>query len=269
MPFLSLKDQMGRSVEVPFPPQRIISLVPSQTELLFDLGMDKQVVGLTKFCIHPKEKTNGITKIGGTKMLNTDLIRSLKPDLVIGNKEENERTQVENLMSDLPVWMSDISNLVQAQEMIAAIGHLTDRRPEASYLNSLIATGMNDLGKYLNDHYPHRAARVAYFIWKNPYMVAGKDTFINDMLTRLGMVNVFKEERYPAITADQLADAGPDHIFLSSEPYPFAEKHMDEFKAICPRAKVRVVDGEMFSWYGSRLRHVPGYFIELARQLYT
>lgn len=228
--------------------------MPSQTELLFYLGLDKAVIGITKFCIHPADKFKQTTKIGGTKQLNIKLIKELKPDLLIANKEENERSQIEELMTICPVWISDISNLDEALDMIKGVGQLVNREAEATVLTGLISQRFAQL------NIPSQNLKVAYLIWRKPYMVAGQHTFINDMLQRCGLTNVFEQDRYPEVPNEMLIEAKPDMVFLSSEPYPFKQKHIDEFKVLLPNAKVILVDGEMFSWYGSRLLEAPGYF---------
>lgn len=250
-------DQMNRSVEIPSTPKRIISLVPSQTELLFDLGLDNEIIGITKFCIHPADKVKQKTKIGGTKQFNTDLIKKLNPDLIIGNKEENEKIQIEELMQHFPIWMSDIGNLDDALDMIRKVGQITSRTIAANSLASRTQQRFNDLTIKRSDK------KVAYFIWRKPYMVAGKGTFIDDMLQRCGFVNAFSAERYPEVSEKEIAAAQPELILLSSEPYPFKERHIAEFRNFLPGADIKIVDGEMFSWYGSRLLHVPEYFEKL------
>jgi len=257
---------MGRQVTVNFPPKRIISVVPSQTELLFDLGLDLEVIGLTKFCIHPIEKFASRTKVGGTKKLNIDLIKDLKPDLIIANKEENTQSDIEELAEHFPVWMSDIYNLDGAVKTIEQIGALVDREPEAAYLNHLIGAGFNDLKLLATQNNIHK--RVAYLIWRKPYMAAGKNTFIDDVLLTNGMTNVIEQERYPEIALQELKTLNCDLILLSSEPYPFKEKHISEIEESIPGAKVLLVDGEMFSWYGSRLVKAVQYFFEFQKALY-
>jgi ABC-type Fe3+-hydroxamate transport system substrate-binding protein len=247
-------DQLHREINFPSTPKRIISVVPSQTELLFYLGLDKEIIGITKFCIHPADKFKQTTKVGGTKQLNIKLIKELKPDLIIANKEENERSQIEELMTICPVWISDISNLDEALDMIKGIGQLVGREAEATALTGLITQRFAQL------NIPSQNLKVAYLIWRKPYMVAGRNTFIDDMLQRSGLTNGFEQDRYPEITNEILIEANPDVIFLSSEPYPFKQKHIDEFKALLPNAKVVLVDGEMFSWYGNRLLEAVGYF---------
>ncbi|TKC65495.1 cobalamin-binding protein [Pedobacter hiemivivus] len=261
----SFTDQLGNTIQFNYPPKRIISLVPSQTELLFDLGLDKEVIGLTKFCIHPVGKFAERVKVGGTKKLNIELIRSLKPDLIIGNKEENTQAQIEELMVEFPVWMSDIYNLEDAKNTIAQIGGLVDRQPEAAYLNHLINAGFNDLQTLALQQGIDK--KVAYLIWKDPYMLAGRNTFIDDILTLNGLQNVIKQSRYPELELEALVDLKPDLIFLSSEPYPFKEKHLEEIRTLIPDAKVMLVDGEMFSWYGSRLVKAVQYLFQLQKEL--
>ncbi|MBL7937814.1 MAG: ABC transporter substrate-binding protein [Flavobacteriales bacterium] len=256
----TVTDQMGRTVAVPDRPERIISLVPSQTELLFDLGLGERVVGITKFCIHPESWFRNKPRVGGTKKVDLDRIRALKPDLIIGNKEENERKDIEALEQQFPVWMSDVRSLHHALHMIAHVGELTGTGKKAD----LILRGIADAFADLEPLDP--PLTVAYLIWREPYMVAGHGTFVNDMLRRCGLRNVFDkgDARYPEITPQALAESDPDFILLSSEPYPFKEEHVLDINMICPGTPVRIVDGELFSWYGSRLLKAPGYFSGLS-----
>jgi len=253
-------DQMGRSVVVPFPPKRIISLVPSQTELIFDLGLDAEVVGITKFCIHPQDQFRSTAKVGGTKKLDLDRIRALQPDLIIGNKEENDQAQIEELMKELPVWMSDIHTLEDAFEMMGGIGAVTGKTRQAADLIDSIKSSFADLQTNLKTG---NKLRVTYFIWEEPFMVAGPNTFIHEILQLGGWINAVSDSRYPEISEAALRELNPDLIFLSSEPYPFKDKHVAEFREICPHSQVMIVDGELFSWYGSRLRHTPQYLFAL------
>lgn len=236
---------------------RIISLVPSQTELLFDLGIGDQVIGVTKFCIHPHAEVKRKAKIGGTKKFHFETIDELQPDLIIGNKEENYQEGIEVLKQKYPVWMSDITTLEQAIEMIKAVGDITGTKDRAMEICTRVRQNFDNVKKQ-----PPR--RVIYFIWKKPYMAVGNDTFINEMLARLGLINIASDlPRYPELTPLDIKGLNPDLILLSSEPYPFKEKHFNEFKEICPAANVRIVDGEMFSWYGSRLLKAVDYFNHL------
>lgn len=254
-------DQMGRVVKLrDFPPQRIISLVPSQTELLYDLGLDAEVVGITKFCVHPETWFRQKKRVGGTKTVSFEKVQTLDPDLIIGNKEENTREQIELLAAHYPVWMSDVQNLEEALGMIRQIGALTGKSGQAESIARKIEQEFDRLRAVRDGARP----RVAYFIWRKPFMAAGRDTFIHTMLEEAGFENVFQEKtRYPEIQLSKLGAAAPEVIFLSSEPFPFAEKHIEEFREACPDAKIKIVDGELFSWYGSRLQHTPGYFQQL------
>ncbi|MFN3916811.1 MAG: ABC transporter substrate-binding protein [Flavobacteriales bacterium] len=248
-------DQMDREVEVNFPPLRIVSLVPSQTELLFDLGLEERAIGVTKFCVHPLHWRKTKDRVGGTKTLDIEKIISLNPDLIIGNKEENEREQIELLNGLFPVWMSDIYNLADSLNMIAEVGQLVDAADRAEELKKLIEQKFN-LPFYGVSH----NKKALYLIWRKPWMGAGNRTFIHDMLARLGFENVLKNERYPEISKDELQMLSPQVVFLSSEPYPFKEQHVAEILQLLPKAKIFLADGEMFSWYGSRLLMAADYF---------
>ncbi|QTN38867.1 ABC transporter substrate-binding protein [Cryomorphaceae bacterium] len=255
-------DQLGRTVAVPEAPKRIISLVPSQTELLADLGLDDEVVGLTRFCVHPDQWRFKKTRVGGTKDFKLDRIRDLRPDLIIANKEENELEGIEALASEFPVWISDVQNLSDALSMIESVGHLVNRPEKAAELIERIEGPFQALRAAQRDSVP-----VAYLIWKNPYMSVGGDTFIHAMLEEGGFANVFGEEsRYPEVDLTDQRWQNAERIFLSSEPYPFKEEHMEELRRIAPQAHIELVDGELFSWYGSRLVKTPSYLRELGKK---
>lgn len=256
-------DQMGRKVELKTPPQRIISVVPSQTELLYDLGLEEEVVGITKFCIHPQAWFRSKTRVGGTKQLDVEKIAGLKPDLILANKEENVQSQVEELAQNFPVWVSDVNTLPDALAMIRQIGALVSREEKAAQLVQRVQEGFTNLRKRTG-----AAPTACYLIWKDPYMTVGGDTFIHDMLLRAGLDNLFcSASRYPEVTIDELKELAPDLLLLSSEPYPFKQKHIDELKAQLSGTNIILVDGEAFSWYGSRLLHTPSYFEQLRRQI--
>ena len=238
------------------PPQRIISLVPSQTELLFDLGLNREVVGITKFCVHPGHWRNEKRIIGGTKKFHFEVIDYLQPDLILGNKEENYKEGIEKLSEKYPVWVSDIVSMADAEFMIRQIGDLTGKQNIAETIINKITISFSALKSR-----PSR--RVLYMIWRKPWMAAGFQTFIHTLLTQVGLENCVKDDRYPELSEEQIKKLNPDLIFLSSEPYPFLERHKQELLRIVPSAKIMLVDGEMFSWYGSRLIKAPAYFNSL------
>ena len=254
---MKITDQLGRTIALDAPPKRIVSLVPSQTELLASLGLEEEVVGITKFCVHPPHWFAQKTRVGGTKTIHMDRVHALQPDLVLANKEENLKEQVEELANTYPVFVTDVNTLDDAYSMIYSVGRLTGKEETAKDIVQGINQGFSMLR-------PNATRSVAYLIWKDPYMTVGGDTFIDDMLFYAGFTNVYSNQsRYPAITVDDLVERAPQILLLSSEPYPFKQKHVDELQQYLPKTKIILVDGEMFSWYGSRLLHAPAYFQHL------
>lgn len=240
---------------------RIISLVPSLTEYLWALGLEQEVVGITKFCIHPEQWWKTKTRVGGTKKLNFEVLEALEPTLVIANKEENTKEVIARLQQNYPVLLTDINTLDDAFYYLLEIGHKVNRMAQAQALVAQIKRGFQELGPVAN------GASFLYFIWKDPYFVVGPNTYINALLSHFGLQNYCSIERYPAL--DELmnqpahSNATPDLIFLSSEPYPFKDEHVSSFQKQFPNSKVRLIDGEMCSWYGSRMLLVPAYLKRL------
>jgi ABC-type Fe3+-hydroxamate transport system substrate-binding protein len=244
--------------EIKIKPSNIVSLVPSQTELLFYLGLEKEVKGITKFCVHPTAWRKEKTIAGGTKNINIDIIKKLSPDLVIANKEENEKKQVEELAKDYNVWVTDVNNLEDALEMIKDIGQLTGTDEKANDLVIEIANAFKQLKPTV------KKIRSCYLIWKEPYMTIGGDTFISDMMKKCGFDNIYADKsRYPIVEIEALRNSYCELLFLSSEPYPFKENHIIELQQQLPGTRIIVADGEMFSWYGSRLLKAVEYFSNL------
>lgn len=260
---MPVTDQMGRRVELAGTPRRIVSLVPSQSELLHYLGLRDEVVGITKFCIHPPEWFRSKPRVGGTKQLDIQKILDLQPDLVIANKEENVQGPVEELAQHLLVWISDVNTLDDSLRMITQVGALVGRPGPAAELARQLEDGFSHLPAS-----PGEKPKTCYLIWKDPYMTVGGDTFIHDMLQRAGFTNLFaSQSRYPEVSIESLQELGCEVLLLSSEPYPFKEKHQQELQARLPGTKIALVDGEAFSWYGSRLLHSPSYFEQLRKQI--
>ncbi|MFC5408760.1 ABC transporter substrate-binding protein [Larkinella bovis] len=255
------------------PPQRIVSVVPSQTELLFDLGLDREIAGVTKFCIHPAEKVKQKPKVGGTKTLDLHRIHALKPDLILANREENTREQIEVLQRSYPVLVTDVTTIADALAMIQVVGTAVGCGPEAGQVVQRITAAFQQGGfeicnRVASDVQVEAGNSVAYLIWRKPYMIAARQTFIHSVLETGGFRNAFADQtRYPVISENELKAARPDYLFLSSEPYPFSEKHRAELQAVCPDARVVLVDGELFSWYGSRMLHLPAYIQALRRTI--
>lgn len=253
---ITVTDQTGERVSLPTAPRRIVSLVPSQTELLYDLGLDDEVVGITKFCVHPESWFRTKTRIGGTKKVEVGRLKALGPDLVIANKEENTKEDVEAIRAFCPVWTSDIGTVDDALSMIRDISSLCGLEAEGGRLETEVRTSLASIRPL--------GIKAAYLIWKDPYMIAGGDTFIHHMMAAAGIQNVFGEKlRYPEVSVDEIRRSGADLVLLSSEPYPFKNKHIEELSKFLPEQKIMLVDGEMFSWYGSRMRHFVGYLKDL------
>ena len=253
-------DQLGTSHTFEKQPVRIVSLVPSQTELLYDLGLEDNIVGITKFCVHPVHFKASKTIVGGTKNIKFDKIKALQPDIIICNKEENTKEIVEELTQICPVWVTDIYTIADNQQMISDFGQLFNKRTEAQKWIDKINFAYQDFQHFIKDKPIKKAA---YFIWANPYMVAGNRTFINELLQINHFQNMYanKESRYPEIELKKIRLEGdPDYVFLSSEPFPFKDKHASEIGRFTHHAKTVFVDGEMFSWYGSRLLKAFDYF---------
>lgn len=253
---IELKDQMNFTVRLEDFPERIVSLVPSQTELLFDIGLEEKVVGITKFCIHPKEWYQTKPRVGGTKTVHFDKIHELQPDLIIANKEENTKEVIETLQRDYPVYISDITNVDEALEMILDIGYITNKKKESEIICSKVIEDMKDL--------PVFKGKIIYLMWYDPFMAASSGTFIGNVIDKLGFQNVLPEDfpRYGEIDTELIKELDPDYLLLSSEPFPFKEKHLRELENQTGINCV-LVDGEMFSWYGSRMMKMKDYFEQL------
>ncbi|MGB1269262.1 MAG: ABC transporter substrate-binding protein [Flavobacteriaceae bacterium] len=263
---ISFKDQLNRKIKLTAIPKRIVSLVPSQTELLVDLGLEDSIVGVTKFCVHPTHLRKQKTIVGGTKQVHYDKIKALQPDIILCNKEENTKEMVEVLEKIVPVHVSDIYTINDTITLMKQYGELFSVQEKAleitTQLTQLVFDFKNEISKVI-------PIKVAYFIWRNPWMVTGNNTIINHLLLVNKFENVFGDlPRYPEVSLETLnGSRKPDVVFLSSEPYPFKEKHITELKQVLPNVKIILVDGEYFSWYGTRLLGAFEYFKNLHNQL--
>ena len=250
----TVQDALGRSVTYTYPPKRIISLCPGITDTLFALDLQDEIVGRTRFCIHPSPAVLDVKAVAGTKDIKMDAILQLKPDLIIAEKEENTKEIVEALEQHLPVYVAEVQCVQEAYIMIEDIGDVTNRRLEAESLNTAIQEGFKSLQGLTS-------GSAVYVIWKKPYMAAGRTTYIDSLLETLGFKNPITEfpGRYPELTTHDFQSANPDLVLLASEPYPFKEKHIPEFQEMLPNATILPIDGEMF-WYGPRMIEAAAYF---------
>ncbi|MEO0404629.1 MAG: helical backbone metal receptor, partial [Bacteroidota bacterium] len=247
---MEIKDQLDRVLSFSSPPKRIISLVPSHTELMFDLGLDDEMIGRTKFCIHPHNPP-GTTVIGGTKSPKIDLIKELRPDLVIANKEENKKEDIEEIAAFVQVYVSDVDSLESSHSMIRDMGKINLCETVSE---KIILEQAEILNKPSNSSLSLSPSAL-YFIWKDPWMVAGKDTYIHEMLQYFGLNNACDQERYPSIEWSYLKPNEVGVMLFSSEPFPFKDKHLEEIPEPFKTVPKLLVDGEIFSWYGSRINH--------------
>jgi ABC-type Fe3+-hydroxamate transport system substrate-binding protein len=244
---------------------RIVSLVPSLTEYLWALGLNDEVVGITKFCVHPKEWYENKTRVGGTKQLNFNSIKQLHPDLIIANKEENTKEDIEQLQQEFIVLLTDILDIEGAFQALGTIGKAVNKDQQAQLLITEIKA------RFSQQKGLFKGQTFLYFIWKDPYFLVGEDTYIHSFLSHFGLKNACALERYPSLEdwKNQVAKAQktPTYIFLSSEPFPFDSKHIEQVQALFPSSQIILIDGEMCSWYGSRMLEAAAYMQQLAQMI--
>jgi ABC-type Fe3+-hydroxamate transport system substrate-binding protein len=260
-----LIDQLGRHIDTTAAFKRIVCLVPSQTELLCHLGLQDSLVGITKFCVHPNNLNKTVTLVGGTKNVHWETLKSLKADIVLCNKEENSLEIVQELETFTQVHVADIYTLEDCYQLMEDYGTLFKVTDQS---HNIIEQIQRQAKNYANFMIGRPRPKVAYLIWKKPWMLAAGDTFVNHLLEVAGYDNAFKHLlRYPQVELSDLKNAAIDILFLSSEPYPFSEKHKKELETLLPGIQIVLVDGEFFSWYGSRLRLAFNYFRALSLSL--
>lgn len=240
--------------------KKIACLVPSLTEWLIDMGLNHQLVARTKFCIHPKDKVSEIPTVGGTKKVHINKLKSWNPYIVIGNKEENTKEDLEAISDFAPVFVSDIKTIPDLDRFIRSIAEVIPELRVNEFLTKLKKSKILPFENRL---------KVAYIIWQNPLMVVASETYIDHVLSISGLENVFaSHKRYPETSFEELRNLKPDIILLSSEPYPFKNKHIATFSQECPFAKPLLVDGEIFSWYGSKTLQIGSYIEKLQKLVF-
>lgn len=257
---MNFTDHIGSPIKLPSPPQRIVSLVPSITELLFDLGLQEQILGRTKFCVYPEGGYTNAKIIGGTKNVHIDLVEKINPDLVIANKEENVKEQVEAISKFSPTFTTVVKTREDALKMITDLGLITNKEIQSKTL-------VEELQSNFEINQQKADLKVVYVIWKKPYMTVGGDTFISNFISDFGFINSFKDQdRYPSIQLEEIREKKPDLIMLSSEPYPFNEQDKDEIYKKTG-IKTELVDGSYCSWYGSRMLKAQKYLRHLSNKM--
>lgn len=224
---------------------QVVSLVPSLTELVCSLGGRRMLAGRTRFCTEPAGEIEAVPIVGGTKNPHIGRIIALAPDLVLANKEENRREDIEALEANgLDVLLTDPNTVAEAMEMIAEVGRRLGCEAQAAALN-------REIERVLAEPAPASAPRVFVAVWRDPLMGLGNSSYGHDLLARCGAVNVLAgRQRYPEVAIEEVAGLKPDLILLPDEPYPFKEGHVSEFAHIAP---ARVIDGKLLWWYGPRI----------------
>ncbi|WP_144510817.1 ABC transporter substrate-binding protein [Bacillus sp. FJAT-22090] len=255
-----MTDHTGRQVTIPVSPKRIISICPAITETLFALGLENEIIGRTKYCIFPEGIVENVPIVGGTKEVSEEKVRALQPDLILAEKEENTEAIVHALEKIAPVFVLEVQSIKEAYRFTHTLGVLTNKESEA---NKLI-----EACRAVFPSFSIHSKNATYVIWRKPYMVVGGNTYINDVLHTLGLQNPFAtaESRYPSVTKEELAKENLDVLLLASEPFPFKEKHVEEFQSFLPNTKIILVEGEMF-WYGARMEIAGPYLKKLEEDL--
>ena len=260
-------DELNREVLIPNEPQRIISLVPSLTELLHEMGLEKQVVGITKYCVYPVHYQSTKTKVGGTKKVKFEVIKELKPDFILCSKEENTKEMVQELEKIAPVYVSDVNTFEEALQLIDKLGKILYRRTQAERIVQKIIDRQQEFQVFLKEG---KKYSVVYFIWAEPWMVAGGKTFINDMIKVAGFTNAYEHlERYPEIKIGRIrfSSKNAEVLMFSSEPYDFSDEEVYDAVRKNKNTLAIYVDGQYFSWYGSRLSKAFDHFKEIHQKL--
>jgi ABC-type Fe3+-hydroxamate transport system substrate-binding protein len=263
-------DALKRRVTIKSPPKRIVSLVPSLTEALFVFGVDKAVVGVTNFCVEPREGVGEKPKVGGTKTLNVDRVLELEPELVVASAEENRKEDIQALIDEgLRVYVTLPSTVEEAIELLEQLADMTGAGRKAARVVKEARAALDDM-RARNDG----MAPVSTFcpIWRNPWMSIGPGTYMHDFVTVCGGANIFawRHERYPRIELAEMAERNPEVVLLPDEPYRFSSKHVPEIAAFSDvpavqNGRIYLVDGKRLCWYGPRIASSLRYVSELVR----
>ncbi|MCB0833744.1 MAG: ABC transporter substrate-binding protein [Bacteroidetes bacterium] len=253
-----LVDALGRHVRFDRPPTRVVSLIPSITESLFELGLESSVQGVSKYCIYPAGLTDGKRKVGGQKNPDFQAIEEINPDLIILNREENKPDHIRKLGEKYPIWVTYPRQFLDTLALLRDLGGIFG--VSVDDYQSEIRAGVEAL--HLE---AAQRCRVLYLIWRNPWMSINGDTFIHDVLKLHGLDNVFAEhpERYFEVSVDEIISKNPEMIILPDEPYRFLKKHIAEFGDLPIQAvasgRVFLADGTYFCWYGTRSARTSSY----------
>jgi ABC-type Fe3+-hydroxamate transport system substrate-binding protein len=231
--------------------RRIVSLCPSISETLAEIGAGRRLVGVTRYCIRPPSLKE-LPKVGGTKALDFSAIEALAPDIIFANAEENRRQDIEALDRKFRLHVSLPNTVAAVPPLVRELGREAGEPERASEL----AEEIGELCAGLEGKPAPTPFRYAYFIWRNPWMTISGDTYVSDLLRFAGGVNVFcaAKDRYPKVTPEAVLAAQPDVLLFSSEPYPFSDRHRSDLEAAFPGCAIAFVDGDDCCWHGARTR---------------
>lgn len=248
---ITFTDALGRSVEAPSPPARIVSLVPSVTETLFSFGVGHSVVGVTRFCAEPADGVSRLPKVGGTKDVDVGAVLGLAPDLVLANAEENRREDIEGLIeAGATVMVTFPRTVADALEELQVLAEIVGAGETAAAI-------LDDASREVagDSTPPSEAVPVFCPIWRRPWMTIGPHTYIHDMIRLCGGRNIFADAnpRYPQVSLAEVRARAPEVVLLPDEPYPFEDKHAEEVIEALGPVRIHLVDGKDLCWYGPRI----------------
>jgi ABC-type Fe3+-hydroxamate transport system substrate-binding protein len=266
---IQIRDDLGDELTLDDVPRRIVSLVPSVTETVIALGAADRLAGVTNYCVYPADIVKDIPKVGGTKGFSFESIDAARPDLILANKEENRKHQIEKLRERYPVFVTYPRTVEQAIKMILDLGVLTGTEERASEL----AASCDHFLESMEPAIAGPPLRTACMIWRDPWMAVGPDSYVSALLDRVGFVNVFTEAdgRYPETTLDAVIERRPEVIILPSEPYEFGKADQEELDRFLEGRGVAAttlrMDGSLLTWFGSRTLKGLRFFYETKARL--
>ena len=255
-------DDLGKTIFINKIPKRIVSLCPSITETLCELGLSDKIIACTDYCIHPIDKVKNINKIGGPKNFSEEKILKLSPDIIFAVKEENDANKIINISKKITTYVFDINSIKEGIELIKALGNIFEIQNIANVFIEKILEGYKNLPKVNSN------IQCLYLVWKNPYIAVGSGSFIDSVLNKLNLRNCLRnsEKKYPKINLNNFEN-NFDLIILPSEPYRFSNKDIEELENVFPEKVIIKVDGEMFSWYGTHQLKSISYFDKFVEKL--
>jgi len=257
---MQFNDDLERRIYLDKAPRKIISLCPSLSETLYDLGLAECIAGRTDYCVHPQELADRVPSVGGPKSVSIDAVKKIGPDLILIVKEENDKKNIEKLTAlGYKCFIFDINSVSDALKMLVKLGKIFGLEKKASKIHDNVVKGLDSIKGIGN------GASFLYMVWNSPYMACATDNYINSLLNHAGLSNCLSDrlKRYVIMPLNSLKSLSPELVLLPSEPYRYTFADRAKFEKIFPAARVELVDGEMFCWYGSRMAKASEYIKKL------